>query len=63
MLPIDPERYLEAAVAQYPFAGLHWTLPPADDELMSGVDEVIKRGCINEDQLFVTGGSGGGVQQ
>lgn len=31
------------------------------DDLMSGVDEVIKRGYINEDQLFVTGGSGGGV--
>ena len=31
------------------------------DDLMSGVDEVIKRGYIDEGQLFVTGGSGGGV--
>ena len=28
---------------------------------MSGVDAVISRGFIDEDQLFVTGGSGGGV--
>ena len=28
---------------------------------MSGVDAVIARGYIDEDQLFVTGGSGGGV--
>ena len=28
---------------------------------MSGVDEVIKRGYIDENNLFVTGGSGGGV--
>ncbi|MEO1251962.1 MAG: S9 family peptidase [Pseudomonadota bacterium] len=31
------------------------------DDLMSGVDAVIERGFIDEDQLFVTGGSGGGV--
>ena len=31
------------------------------DDLISGVDEVISRGYINENQLFVTGGSGGGV--
>ncbi len=31
------------------------------DDLMSGVDEVIGRGYIDESQLFVTGGSGGGV--
>lgn len=31
------------------------------DDLMSGVDEVIKRGYVDENQLFVTGGSGGGV--
>ncbi len=31
------------------------------DDLMSGVDEVISRGYIDEGQLFVTGGSGGGV--
>ena len=28
---------------------------------MSGVDNVIKKGYIDEDNLFVTGGSGGGV--
>ena len=31
------------------------------DDLMSGVDAVNSRGFIDEDQLFVTGGSGGGV--
>lgn len=31
------------------------------DDLMSGVDAVIKKGFINEKNLFVTGGSGGGV--
>ncbi|MFO7754858.1 MAG: S9 family peptidase [Bacteroidales bacterium] len=31
------------------------------DDLMKGVDEVIDRGYIDEDKLFVYGGSGGGV--
>ncbi|MCP3914602.1 MAG: S9 family peptidase [bacterium] len=31
------------------------------DDLMAGVDAVIDRGYIDEDQLFVYGGSGGGV--
>ena len=31
------------------------------DDLMNGVDAVIKRGYIDERNLFVTGGSGGGV--
>lgn len=31
------------------------------DDLMRGVDEVIKRGYVDERNLFVTGGSGGGV--
>ncbi|MFH1766138.1 MAG: S9 family peptidase [Gemmatimonadota bacterium] len=31
------------------------------DDLMKGVDEVISRGYIDEDALFVYGGSGGGV--
>lgn len=31
------------------------------DDLMSGVDAVIERGYIDRQQLFVTGGSGGGV--
>jgi acylaminoacyl-peptidase len=31
------------------------------DDLMSGVDEVIKRGYVDSDNLFVTGGSGGGI--
>lgn len=36
---------------------------PGDDyhDLMSGVDAVIARGFIDPEQLFVTGGSGGGV--
>ncbi len=36
---------------------------PGDDytDLMRGVDEVTKRGYIDERNLFVTGGSGGGV--
>ncbi len=36
---------------------------PGDDfyDLNSGVDAVIKRGYVDEDNLFVTGGSGGGV--
>jgi dipeptidyl aminopeptidase/acylaminoacyl peptidase len=31
------------------------------DDLMSAVDAVIERGYIDEDQLFVTGGSAGGI--
>lgn len=31
------------------------------DDLMNGVDELIKKGFIDEDNLFVYGGSGGGV--
>jgi dipeptidyl aminopeptidase/acylaminoacyl peptidase len=36
---------------------------PGDDykDLMAGVDELVKRGYINEKKLGVTGGSGGGV--
>jgi dipeptidyl aminopeptidase/acylaminoacyl peptidase len=36
---------------------------PGDDykDLMAGVDEVLKRGYIDENRLGVTGGSGGGV--
>lgn len=38
------------------------TYPGKDyDDLMSGVDSVIKRGYVDEKQLFVTGLSGGGV--
>ncbi len=41
---------------------IHHNYPSNDfDDLISGVDEVISRGYIDEDQLFVTGGSGGGV--
>ncbi len=41
---------------------IHHNYPGQDyDDLMSGVDAVISRGYIDEDQLFVTGGSGGGV--
>jgi dipeptidyl aminopeptidase/acylaminoacyl peptidase len=36
---------------------------PGDDykDLMAGVDETIKRGCIDDKKLGVTGGSGGGL--
>ena len=41
---------------------IHHAYPGNDfHDLMSGVDAVIERGYIDEDQLFVTGGSGGGV--
>jgi dipeptidyl aminopeptidase/acylaminoacyl peptidase len=31
------------------------------DDLMNGVDEVVSRGYVDQDNLFVYGGSGGGV--
>jgi dipeptidyl aminopeptidase/acylaminoacyl peptidase len=41
---------------------IHHNYPGQDyDDLISGVDAVIERGFIDEDSLFVTGGSGGGV--
>ncbi len=41
---------------------IHHNYPGQDyDDLMSGVDAVIARGFVDEEQLFVTGGSGGGV--
>ena len=41
---------------------IHHNYPGQDyDDLMSGVDAVIARGYVDEEQLFVTGGSGGGV--
>ena len=45
------------------FANLiHHNYPGQDyDDLMSGVDYVISQGSIDTDNLFVTGGSGGGV--
>ncbi|WP_226648403.1 S9 family peptidase [Microbulbifer variabilis] len=45
------------------FANLiHHNYPSQDyDDLMSGVDAVIDQGYIDEEQLFVTGGSGGGT--
>jgi acylaminoacyl-peptidase len=45
------------------FANLiHQNYPSQDyDDLISGVDAVIARGSIDTDNLFVTGGSGGGV--
>jgi acylaminoacyl-peptidase len=45
------------------FANLiHHAYPGHDyDDLMSGVDAVLKRGYVDERNLFVTGGSGGGV--
>ena len=45
------------------FANLiHHKYPGPDyDDLMAGVDDVIKQGYIDANNLFVTGGSGGGV--
>ena len=41
---------------------IHHNYPSKDyDDLMAGVDAAIARGYVDEDQLFVTGGSGGGV--
>jgi dipeptidyl aminopeptidase/acylaminoacyl peptidase len=41
---------------------IHHNYPGQDyDDLMSGVDAVIAKGYIDERNLFVTGGSGGGV--
>lgn len=41
---------------------IHHNYPGQDyDDLMSGVDAVIKKGYVDEQNLFVTGGSGGGV--
>jgi acylaminoacyl-peptidase len=41
---------------------IHHDYPGEDyDDLMSGIDAVIARGFVNEDALYVTGGSGGGV--
>jgi len=41
---------------------IHHDYPGHDyDDLMSGVDAVLERGYVDEDRLFVTGGSGGGV--
>jgi acylaminoacyl-peptidase len=41
---------------------IHHNYPSQDyDDLMSGVDAVIDKGYIDENNLFVTGGSGGGV--
>jgi dipeptidyl aminopeptidase/acylaminoacyl peptidase len=41
---------------------IHHNYPSQDyDDLMSGVDTLVARGFIDEKNLFVTGGSGGGV--
>ncbi|MFQ5533429.1 MAG: S9 family peptidase [Sphingomonadales bacterium] len=41
---------------------IHHNYPGQDyDDLMSGVDTVIAKGYVDPDNLFVTGGSGGGV--
>jgi acylaminoacyl-peptidase len=41
---------------------IHHNYPSEDyDDLMSAVDAVIAEGAIDQDQLYVTGGSGGGV--
>ncbi|MGE5193252.1 MAG: prolyl oligopeptidase family serine peptidase [Deltaproteobacteria bacterium] len=45
------------------FANLiHHAYPGQDyDDLMSGVDAVLEKGYVDRDQLYVTGGSGGGI--
>lgn len=45
------------------FANLiHHNYPSHDfTDLMDGVDQVVSRGFINDKELFITGGSGGGV--
>ncbi|MGX5913315.1 S9 family peptidase [Aliidiomarina sp. Khilg15.8] len=45
------------------FANLIHHNYPSDDyqDLMDGVDVMLERGYINEDELFIMGGSGGGV--
>ena len=41
---------------------IHHDYPNHDyEDLMSGVDAVIEKGFVDEENLFVTGGSGGGV--
>jgi acylaminoacyl-peptidase len=41
---------------------IHHDYPGHDfDDLMSGIDAVLERGYVDEDRLYVTGGSGGGV--
>jgi len=41
---------------------IHHNYPSQDfDDLMSGVDAVVAKGYIDADNLYVTGGSGGGV--
>lgn len=47
----------------YDFANeIHLNYPGQDyDDLISGVDAVIERGYVDKEQLYVTGGSGGGV--
>ena len=41
---------------------IHHNYPSQDyDDLMSGVDALIERGIADPEQLYVTGGSGGGV--
>lgn len=43
-------------------AWINHNYPSEDyDDLMSGVDYMLERGFINEKELFITGGSGGGV--
>ncbi len=42
--------------------GIQFSYPGKDyDDLMAGVDEAIAKGFIHEENLFVCGGSGGGV--
>jgi acylaminoacyl-peptidase len=47
------EAFAQAINGNYP--------GPDYDDLMAGVDAVVKKGFIDEKNLFVTGGSGGGI--
>lgn len=47
------EAFAQAISGDYP--------GPDYDDLMAGVDAVVKKGFIDEQNLFVTGGSGGGI--
>ena len=57
----EPARQLELrpGVRQHAFSSRY----PGDDykDLMAGVDEVLKKGYVDETRLGVTGGSGGGL--
>jgi dipeptidyl aminopeptidase/acylaminoacyl peptidase len=43
-------------------AWINGNYPSQDyDDLMSGIDALVERGCVDTSRLYITGGSGGGV--